>query len=134
MVTCGGIEKIMGIFGGFGRHAIARQHVEMAGVGKRIDGRLYRDQGRRHQAPAAPAAFDPAHDKGNGGVIGQRRADPLIIVTAGAGVKMDRDAIARRRQPLGLGDDPFGIFVAQKDVGYFRHKGTIRSIVGPRLP
>ena len=36
-------------------------------------------------------------------------------------IEMDRDAIPRRRQPQGLGDDPIRVLVAEKDEGDLRH-------------
>jgi hypothetical protein len=117
------IKEVMRVFGRFDDHAIARQHVEMRGVGEGFDRRLDRVQRRLDQAPFAPAATHPLAREGDAGIALQRGADAGVILSGGAGVEMDRHAIAGRRQPFGLGDDPVGILVAQQYEGDLRHRG-----------
>ena len=76
------------------------------------------------EAPFAPAAFHPAGGEGDGGIGGQRGLDAVVILAPGAGVEMDGDEIPRRRQPLGLRDDPGRVLVAQEDIGNLRHFGN----------
>ena len=110
------IEKAVGIFRRLDRHAVARQHVEMGGAGKRLHRGLQRVQRGLHQRPFAPAAFDPAAHEGDIGVVGQRGADAAILFGIGAGVEMDRQDIARRGQPLRLLHNRLGVFVAEQDI------------------
>ena len=118
------LEPGADMFGRLDRHAVAGQQVEMRGAGKGRQGGAGAFQRGGDQAPFAPAAFDPAAREGHAGVLCQRGADPGKICRAGAGIEMDRDAIAGGRQPQGLGDDPLGVLVAQQDIGDLRHQGS----------
>ena len=102
----------------------------MGGAGKRLDRRLDGVQRGLHQAPLAPAAFYAPGGEGHGGVVRQTGADTFIGLAGGAGIEMDRDEIARRRQALGLGNDAIGVFVAQKDVGDSCHDTDSRARKG----
>jgi hypothetical protein len=115
------IEELMRVFGRFHRRAIARQHVEMRGPRKRLDRRLETQKGRAHEAPLAPAAFHAAMGKGDPGPVLERVMDAVIGLGGRAGVEMDRDAIARFRQALGLSDDRLGVLVAQENEGNLGH-------------
>ena len=88
---------------------------------KGIDRGLGGQQRRPDQAPLAPAATDPAPREGNRGVVCQGVPDPVEIGTAGARIEMDGNEVADGGQPFGLGDDPVGILVTEKDIGYPRH-------------
>ena len=129
------VKEFVDIFGRLDRHAVARQHVEMAGAGESRLGRLDRAQGGGDQAPFAPAALDPALDENHPRIVLQRRANPRVIGRVGAGIEVNRHEIAHRRQPPRLGDDPFGVLVTKQDESDFCHTGyrprAFVAIVGP---
>ena len=85
---------------------------------------MNRLQRRRNKAPLPPAAFQTPPREGNRGVRPQHLPDPLKIRRPRIRVEMDRDIVASRRQTLRLGDDALRVFVAQQDVGNFRHIGN----------
>ena len=117
------LKKLMGVFGRFDRHAIARQHVEMRGPRKGINRGLDRVDRGLHQRPFPPAAFHPLFGEGDIGVVGQCRLDLLEVFGVGRGIKMDRHAIPHSRQTFRLPDDGIGVLVTQEDVGNLGHFG-----------
>jgi hypothetical protein len=114
VVGVGGVEKGMGVIGRFHRRAIAREHVEMRRARKRLQRGLQPVERGAHEAPLPPAAFRAPPGEGHAGAVLQRLLDPRVGGGGGAGVEMDRHAIARGRQPLGLPDDGVGVLVAQR--------------------
>jgi hypothetical protein len=63
--------------------------------------------------------------------------DARIGLGGRAGVEMDRHAIARGRQALGLPDDGVGVLVAQKDEGDLGHarrgSAQVSFLIAPSL-
>src|SRR6056297_4194970 len=93
----------------------------MGGARKGIDRGLERVQRGLNKRPLAPAAADALLSEGHVGVVGKRRLDAGEMLGLGAGVEMDRHAIARRRQHSGLPNDRVGILVTQKYERDFCH-------------
>ena len=93
----------------------------MCGPWKRINRRAHGQQCRGNQAPLAPAAFDAALGKGDGGIARQGCANTLKIGSFGATIEMNRNKITSRGQPFRLRNNPFGIFMTQKNIGDFCH-------------
>jgi hypothetical protein len=131
VVGVGVVEKGMGVIGRFHRRAIAREHVEMRGARKRLQRGLQPVERGAHEAPLPPAAFRAPLGEGHAGAVLQRLLDARVGGGGGAGVEMDRHAIARGRQPLGLPDDRVRVLVAQKDEGDLGHaRARVCSALG----
>ena len=72
-----------------------------------------------YQAPLSPTAFNAFARKGYVGVVLQSVADLGKMSSIRPCIKMNRDVIIHRGQPLGLFDNSGGIIVTQQDIGYF---------------
>ena len=125
IVDIGTVKKLMGVFGGFDGHAIAREHIKMCGTGESIDRCFDGKERGLHQRPLAPAAFDPLFGESHIRVAFKRVFYCGEMVRIGAGIKVDRHIVAHSGEAFGLLDDGLWVFMAKKDESYFCH---IRNI------
>ena len=121
MIHVARVEEFMRVFGGFDRAAIAGNHVEMGGAGEGLDRRFDGVQGGADQRPFPPAAFHPPPGHHHVRIVAQAGLHCVEGAGRGGCVEMDRDAIARRRQPRCLRDDGNRVLVTQQDEGDLRH-------------
>ena len=105
----------------------------MGGPRKRRQGRLDRMQGRLHQRPGPPAAFDPTAGERDLRIAVQGTFDPVKRLGRGAGIKVDGHIVARSRQLPGLLDNGIRVFVTQKNKGNLSHSGNHIALFRPLI-
>ena len=113
------VQKLMRIFGGFDRHAVARQHVKMCGFGKFLNRCFDRMERGLNQRPFSPTTFHALLCEGDILVFFKCGVNFCEMPRVRAGIKVNGHAIACSSQQLRLPDDGIRVFVAQQDVGDF---------------
>jgi hypothetical protein len=121
IVDIGTIKELMGVFGRFDGHAIAREHVEMRGAWESVNSGFDGVERGLDQGPFAPTAFDPLFGEGYVWIALKRGFYHFEMVWVGARIKVDRHIVAHSREALGLLDDGLWVFMAKKDESYFCH-------------
>ena len=114
-------QKLLDIFRGFDRHAIARQHVEMRGLREGIQRGTHRAQRGLDQRPFAPTALHTTLHQNHVWIVRQLRLDLAKACRIRAFVIVDGNAITSCGETRGLFHNSRRVFVTKQNKCNFCH-------------